>query len=131
MGIQSHNVSLVIREDQRQGQLIGNYSLECGYGSASASADSTGALQAATQWQACPMGSLDEHVISSKLYPGVGHKRILLLAPYAGNQTSDRDTLVWRALRFVVKSHFATGSQIPALRDMVLYDWSGDIEQCV
>ena len=46
------------------------------------------------------------------LGPGVGHKRILLLG---GGELASVS-----AIRLVVGSHFATGAQLPALRDLAL-----------
>ena len=52
--------------------------------------------------------------IENKIYPGIGHKRILMLALDARLQ----------GIRVVVQSNFAFGKQIPALRKISLYDWS-------
>jgi alpha-L-fucosidase len=95
------NYSLVLEEDLRNGQLIGNYSLMC---CASDSGES---------WQPCPMGSLSD-AIASTLFPGIGHKRILMLALDAP----------LRGIRVMVTSHFATGAQIPTLRRIALHNWS-------
>jgi hypothetical protein len=95
------NYSLVLEEDLADGQLIGTYGLLC--------------LTAAS-WQPCPMGSLNG-TIASTLFPGIGHKRILMLA---------LDGLL-HGLRVVVHSNFATGAQLPALRRIELHDWSGSL----
>lgn len=51
---------------------------------------------------------------------GVGHKRILVLDL---SKTEDaRSSVV--AVGVTVHAHFATGDQVPKLRDVVLYDWS-------
>ena len=53
--------------------------------------------------------------------PGIGHKRILLIAP--------RGALTGIQLR--VDSHFADAGQRPTLRSIELFDWGGDVEGCV
>ena len=103
--VSSANISLVIREDQTAGQLIGNYSLSCNHAGA---------------WTPCALGALPG-VIPGTLAAGVGHKRILLLAPAAP----------LLGVRLTVRSHFATAGQAPALRDMALYDWGGAVARCV
>jgi alpha-L-fucosidase len=97
---QGGNFSLVLEEDLTDGQLIGNYSLLC----QGSHADS---------WQPCPMGELSG-AIESMLFPGIGHKRILILALDAP----------LRGIRVVIASNFAFGSQIPTLRKITLHDWS-------
>lgn len=97
---QGGNFSLVLEEDLKDGQLIGSYSLLC----QASHVDS---------WQPCPMGELSG-AIEKKIYPGIGHKRILLLALDAP----------LRGIRVVVKSNFAFGQQIPALRKISLHNWS-------
>ena len=59
------------------------------------------------------MGELSG-AIESALVPGIGHKRILMLALDAPLQ----------GIRMVVHSNFATDAQIPALRRIALHDWS-------
>lgn len=108
------NFSLVLQEDQTSGQLIGNFSLEC-----LGSADTT----ALPTWTPCPMLSLGTTIPAPPVGPGVGHKRILLLG---GGELASVS-----AIRLVVGSHFATGEQLPALRGLTLYDWSGSVESCV
>ena len=93
------NYSLVLEEDLTDGQLIGSYGLLC---------------RAAESWQPCPMGSLGGGVIASTLFPGIGHKRILMLALDGGVD----------GVRVVVHSNFATGAQLPALRKIALHDWN-------
>ena len=92
-GFASNNVSIVIREDQRAGQLIGEYSLWCG-----------GSL--------CEMATLGPSVIpayssaSQRMQNGIGHKRILMMAP-----TSSFDTITLK-----IKTHYATaGSSKPSI----------------
>jgi alpha-L-fucosidase len=112
------NFSLVLEEDLTNGQLIGDYSLLC---RSAAAVPGTGTAATGASWHPCPMGSLSG-AIESTLYPGIGHKRILLLAlvvPLDG-------------LRLLVRSNFATGAQIPTLRRMALHHWSrheGDAAQ--
>ena len=96
---QGGNFSLVLEEDLTDGQLIGSYSLLC--------------QSHADAWQPCPMGELSG-AIESKIFPGIGHKRILMLALDAP----------LRGIRVVVQSNFAFGHQIPALRKIALHDWS-------
>ena len=108
--VASGNLSLVVREDQTAGQLIGDYDLEC-----------TGGGDGA--WEPCVLAALPG-VIPATPNAGVGHKRVLLLGPLASGQPI-------AGLRMIVSSHYATGAQIPTLRDMALYDWSGDAEECV
>ena len=103
--VSSTNMSLVIREDQTDGQLIGNYSLSCNHAGA---------------WTPCALGALPG-VIPGTLAAGVGHKRVLMLAPAAP----------LLGVRLTVRSHFATAGQAPALRDMALYDWGGATARCV
>ena len=121
------NCSLVIREDQRNGQLIGNYTLECQSECDHATADNACSRHAtartgwAKPWSACKMGSLPGAISKQSLLQGVGHKRILMLdvgAPLVG-------------IRLAIHSTFATVDQVPTLRDMELYDWGGDVERCV
>lgn len=105
----SANMSIVLREDQRDGQLINQFHLEC--------KDTT-----ATDFSPCSMGELTKVIPSNMPATGIGHKRILMLA----NQAS------LAALRVVVDSSFAQQhAQVPRLRDIVLYDWSGVVEACV
>lgn len=66
------------------------------------------------------MGSL-AGVIPAKLAAGIGHKRILMLAP----------STPLLGIRVVVETHFGTGEQVPALRDMALFDWGGKALGCV
>ena len=67
------------------------------------------------------MGSVESVISNATHLTGVGHKRILMI------QVSEP----LLGIRLMVESHFATGVQIPALRDMALFDWSGEIEDCV
>ena len=97
---QGGNFSLVLEEDLTNGQLIGNYSLLC-------------QTLHGSSWQPCPMGELSG-AIDSELFPGIGHKRILILALGAP----------LRGIRVVVQSNFASGLQIPTLRKIALHDWS-------
>ena len=103
-----NNVSIIIREDQRAGQLIGEYSLWCGE-------------------SMCEMATLERGVIpayssaSQRTQNGIGHKRILLMAP-----TSSFDTITLK-----IKTHYATAGQTPALRDIRLFDWGGKVRSCV
>ena len=99
---------MVLEEDLTDGQLIGNYSLLC-------------KASRADSWQTCPMGELSG-AIESTIYPGIGHKRILMLALDAPPQ----------GIRVVVHSDFATGLQIPALARIALHNWSdGGVQSCV
>ncbi|CAE7233501.1 FUC1 [Symbiodinium natans] len=104
--VTSKNVSIVLREDQHDGQLIGDYLLECRNASSQA-------------FEICRMGAI-EHVIPSEPYAGIGHKRILMLAP----------EVPFDALRLVVWSHYAVGMQVPTLRDIELFDWTR-VEHCL
>jgi len=105
----SSNISLVLREDQRDGQLIGNYTLDC-------------LSSGSSSFAPCLQIGLSD-VIPRDLFPGIGHKRILVLSQNASQSLT--------AVRLVVQSHFATGTQVPTLRDISLYDWSGGVEACV
>ena len=107
------NCSLVLREDQTRGQLIGAFTLECN------------ALHApATDWTACTMGTLANVITAdANSMVGIGHKRILLL--------NVKDSKQLTAIRMTVVSHYATGTQLPTLRDVALYDWGGSVEDCV
>ena len=105
------NCSLVLREDQRQGQLIGKYAIEC---------RAVGA--AAEDFSACAMGSL-ANVIEGTALEGVGHKRILLLSVAGGAQLA--------AIRVNISTHYAVGAQRPTLRDIAVFDWGGAVESCV
>ena len=102
------NVSIVLREELSAGQLIGNFSLACREAGDDA-------------WAPCAMGSLGDGVIPAIPGPGIGHKRILLIAP--------RGALTGIQLR--VDSHFADAGQRPTLRSIELFDWGGDVEVCV
>eukprot|EP01051_Picozoa_sp_SAG22_P005655 SAG22_NODE_342_length_11973_cov_10.127927_4_plen_240_part_00 len=121
------NCSLVLMEDLSAGQLIGNFSLLCQSECAAADVDSGGCTAGAEPWKPCELGMLaglppSPHPIFPKdLAAGVGHKRIVLLA--AGSPLL--------GLRLVVKTHYATGAQVPRLRSMELYDWGGEVESCV
>jgi hypothetical protein len=106
----STNFSLVLREDQREGQLIGNFSLECQFNSS------------ASAFLPCESIGL-ANVIPKQLGAGVGHKRIFVLGQPAGSRLF--------AIRLWVQSHYATGAQVPTLRDMSLYNWGGKVESCV
>ena len=107
------NCSLVVREDQTRGQLIGAYTLQC---------RAVGA--ASTDWSACTMGSLGTVIRSdAAALTGVGHKRILLLNVAGGKLLA--------AIRMKVVSHYAVGTQLPTLRDLALFDWGGNVEHCV
>jgi alpha-L-fucosidase len=125
-GAPCENCSLVLMEDLSQGQLIGNYSLLCQNECAAEDAACRAGLE---PWKPCEMGALHldggaaaQPTIGKGMVAGVGHKRILMLAaigpPLLG-------------LRVEVRSHFATGGQVPALRSMALYDWGGAVESCV
>lgn len=110
------NLSVVLREDQTQGQLIGNYSLEC-------------RPAAGGSYSPCPPGTLSGAISECQLgadgvcqFVGVGHKRILVLGALPAGLSG---------VRVVVRSHFAVGAQEPALRDLEIFDWSGAIESCV
>jgi hypothetical protein len=107
--IRANNVSIVMREDQRAGQLIGQYTLWCGE-------------------SLCEMASLEPantipayHSVSDRTQTGIGHKRILLMTP-----TSAFDTITLR-----IETHYAVAGQIPALRDISLFDWGGKVRECV
>lgn len=103
------NMSVVIREDQRDGQLINEFHLECKNASFN------------SKFAPCSMGGLTTVIPSTMPATGIGHKRILMLADHVG--------LV--ALRVVVDSSFARHEQTPRLRDIALYDWSGAVGACV
>lgn len=105
----SANMSVVIREDQRDGQLINEFHLQCKNASAT------------SEFSACSMGGLAAVIPSAMPATGIGHKRILMLADHVG----------LAALRVVVGSSFAQRGQRPRLRDIALYDWSGVVEECV
>ena len=90
------NYSLVLEEDLTNGQLIGNYSLLC---RAAAAATIAATADNAESWVSCPMGSLSG-AISSTLFPGIGHKRILMLA---------LDSSL-HGIRVVIHDNFATGA---------------------
>eukprot|EP00040_Diaphanoeca_grandis_P029076 m.169306 g.169306 ORF g.169306 m.169306 type:complete len:509 (-) comp31560_c7_seq1:37-1563(-) len=108
------NMSVVIREDQTQGQLIGGYNLECQWSNDT------------THWSLCPMIGLTGVIPKDPMMVGVGHKSIVVMGP----PTSPARTLT--SVRVNVTSHYATGAQVPALRDVALYDWaSADIMACV
>jgi hypothetical protein len=109
--VKGTNISVVLREDQTHGQLIGNYSLHCG---------------SATVLTACSMGSMLDVIPafqydSDQLQTGIGHKRILMIS-----QERPFDTLVLK-----IWSHFAAFDQRPALRGISLYDWGGKVMACV
>ena len=114
------NCSLVIREDQTAGQLIGNYSLQCQH-----MCDDNCPQQSkieAGPWEPCEMGELPGVISNTTQLEGVGHKRIFMLNVGA--------PLV--AIRLAVSSHYATGKQTPGLRDFALYDWGApDVQACV
>jgi hypothetical protein len=108
------NLSVVLREDQTTGQLIGNYSLEC---------------RTSSGWSPCPPGTLSDTISKCQPqengvcgYTGVGHKRILVVGALLDGLSG---------VRVVVHSHFAVGAQTPTLRDLSIFDWSGSIESCV
>ncbi len=106
----SVNMSVVIREDQSDGQLIDRFHLECKNGSVT------------SKFAPCSMGELAAVIPASMPSVGIGHKRILMLADHVG----------LAALRVVVDTSFAQhGGQNPRVRDMALYDWSGAVEACV
>ena len=109
----SGNVSIVIREDQRAGQLIGEYSLWCG-GSHGMSP--------------CEMATLGPgsvipayHSAPRRTQNGIGHKRILLMA-----LVDPVDTITLK-----IEVSYAVAGQIPALRDISLFDWGGKVRACV
>jgi hypothetical protein len=109
--VKGTNISVVLREDQTHGQLIGNYTLLCGN---------------ATVLTACSMGSMLDVIPafqydSEQLQTGIGHKRILMIS-----QDRPFDTLVIK-----IWSHFSAFDQRPALRDISLYDWSDKVSACV
>ena len=101
-------MSIVIREDQRSGQLIGEYNFWCG-----------GSL--------CEMATLGPDVIpayssaSQRMQNGIGHKRILMIAP----------TRAFATITLKIKTHYASVGQTPALRDISLFDWGGKVRLCV
>ena len=113
------NLSIVLREDQSAGQLIGNYSLWCGA-------------------VPCRMGSLGVHgdVIPAYQYPanngssipvglqsGIGHKRILLL-----HHPTEFDRI---SLQIHTQFQSSIPGQQPALRDIRLFDWGGEVTDCI
>eukprot|EP00658_Telonema_sp_P-2_P054327 TRINITY_DN43213_c0_g1_i1.p2 TRINITY_DN43213_c0_g1~~TRINITY_DN43213_c0_g1_i1.p2 ORF type:complete len:579 (-),score=102.30 TRINITY_DN43213_c0_g1_i1:283-2019(-) len=111
--ITSNNVSIVLREDQTHGQLVGNYSLFCSHSSSQPDSRTE---------PHCEMGNLPG-VIPSYQYPdqrlqtGIGHKRILMIAQKTGESF---DTITLH-----VYSHFAGGSLVqPSLRDIRIFDWT-------
>ena len=100
------NCSLVIREDQTQGQLIGNYTLQCQHEcrsrhrSRSESDDvdddvactaRTASGRRAEPWGACEMGGLSGVIPNASALTGVGHKRILMLVVGAGLLPDESD----------------------------------------
>eukprot|EP00041_Stephanoeca_diplocostata_P031425 m.978381 g.978381 ORF g.978381 m.978381 type:complete len:539 (+) comp23956_c1_seq20:62-1678(+) len=128
----SSNISIVLRELQTEGQLIGNYSLMCAYASTAPTTKQLVGQEAAVTdpaWEPCVMGGLSG-VMPTKYFPGIGHKRILVLtAPQSNSDTGSQRSLTH--VRVQVYSHFATGTQVPTLRDISLYDWMGKVESCV
>jgi hypothetical protein len=117
------NCSLVIREDQTHGQLIGNYTLQCQHMCGTAEAPCRNEEHAGSgPWEPCEMGSLPGVISNETQLTGVGHKRILMLDVGA--------PLV--AIRLAVQSHYATGEKVPGLRDLAMYDWGApEVEACV
>ena len=101
------NVSIVLREDQRAGQLVGEYSLWCGASLCEMSALAGNVIPA-------------YHDVARRSQTGIGHKRILLMAP-----TAAFDTITLK-----VASHYAVAGQTPTLRDISLFDWGGKVESC-
>ena len=107
--IRASNVSIVMREDQRAGQLIGRYTLWCGE-------------------SLCDMASLEPdntipayHSVPDRTQTGIGHKRILLMTPAS----------TFSAITLRIETHYAVAGQIPALRDIALFDWGGKVRACV
>lgn len=129
--VSSNNMSVVLRELQTDGQLIGNYSLLCAYTSEMGSINQHSTKDAKSRdpaWQPCVMSGLSG-VIPTHYCPGIGHKRILAMTLPPSN-TETRGLSVTH-VRVQVYSHYATGTQVPTLRDISLYDWSGKVESCV
>ena len=105
------NVSVVVMENMMHGQLIYNWTLECS--------------EDAMHWRVCAMGSLG-NVIPSSLAPGVGHKRILLLAEnekVVSVRVNVHDTVIKEANDNDADAIKAT------LDSLELFDWSGT-EMC-
>ena len=100
--VTSGNLSVVLLEDQRDGQLIGRWSLDC-------------LLEDA--WAPCHTN--DE---------GVGHKRIVNVVIPGGDSTGDgsaaNGTVSISAMRLNVLSHYAMPGQVPRLRALEVYDWA-------
>ncbi len=119
----SANMSLVLREELKDGQLIGNFSLECLY----LHGESPSTLNDDT-WTSCKLLSMTGVIPSTPLAAGIGHKRIFMIG---ADSNKEAVTSKLAGIRVVVASHYATGMQSPSLRDMALYDWSGSIETCV
>ena len=111
------NISIVLREDQTAGQLVGNYSLWCGAVPCKmGSLGVNGSIIPAYQYP--PNGSL----IPFGLQSGIGHKRILLL-----QHSTDFDSITLK-----IETQFKSrGGKQPALRDIFLFDWGGKVTQCV
>lgn len=107
----STNISVILREDLTQGQLIDKFTLECCVTNASEHTP-------CSTWIACPMGSIPG-VISAVPTPGIGHKRIYLVAPEKGVTTG--------GMRVNITSRFNSSntSAVPALLSVQLFDWSG------
>jgi hypothetical protein len=115
----AQNLSVVVREDQTMGQLINAWSLECR--ATAATAD---------QWGPCPVGSLSGSIPKCTpspesggpcVYTGIGHKRIVVIGAAPASLSG---------VRVVVHSHFATGTQVPTVRDVELFDFS-QTKSCV
>ena len=104
------NISIVLREDQRAGQLIGEYSLWCGASLCEMVTLGPGNVIPAYAGSA-----------AQRTQNGIGHKRILLMAP----------TKAFDVITLKIKTHYAVGGQTPALRDISLYDWGGKVRSCV
>eukprot|EP00937_MAST-01D_sp_MAST-1D-sp2_P000022 g22.t1 len=93
--VASRNITVVLREDQRDGQLIGRWSLDC-------------QQEGGGAWAACH--AADE---------GIGHKRIVNVVLGEGAV----GTAVG-AMRLNVLSDYAMPGQVPRLRGLDVYDWA-------
>jgi hypothetical protein len=117
------NVTVVMVENLKDGQLIGNYSLECRRRS-SGSEDGAETKKEEAVWRPCPILSLSG-VMGLGKSPSIGHKRILSVG--TGPARDNDDALEFDGFRVVVESHYATGTQIPRLTSVDVYDWSSEI----
>ena len=117
------NVTVVMVENLKDGQLIGNYSLECRRRS-SDSVDGAETKKEEAVWRPCPILSLSGAMGLGKS-PSIGHKRILSVG--TGPARDNDDALEFDGFRVVVESHYATGTQIPRLTSVDVYDWSSEI----